>query len=341
MELSAVYRDNGTVVTLTCEAMACTSRPIVTCSEKMQECVALLESVAPTDLRIMIVGESGTNKQDYAELIHRLSGRANGPYVRFDCAATHASLYEERLFGAGGGDGGKAVRRGALEKACGGTVLLDGVSMIPDDFLGKIEALLEKGTMVRRGDRYRTKVDVRFLTTCSEDVMAILRKDPRLAQLMQQLASVQIHVLPLRRRVEDVALLSLYYLNEANERYGTSKRMGSVLFREILAYSWPGNERELKSFVERAVLSSRGDVLDDPQMIRDTASLSSSLIPAWKKDSARREREEKSLKEQVSEYELMIIRQSISKYGSLRKAAKALQVDPSVISRKLSAAKEK
>ncbi|MBO4929451.1 MAG: hypothetical protein J6D61_03300, partial [Clostridia bacterium] len=139
---------------------------------------------------------------------------------------------------------------------------------------------------------------------------------------------------------EDVALLALHYLHQSNERYGTGKRMGSALFREILAYTWPGNERELKSFIEQMVLVSPGEVLDDPALIRSTARLTASLLPAWKKADDATRSGERSLKEQVSEYELMIIRRSISKYGSLRKAAKALQVDPSVLSRKLSAAKE-
>ena len=115
--------------------------------------------------------------------------------------------------------------------------------------------------------------------------------------------------------------------------------MGSALFREILEYSWPGNERELKSFVEQMVLVSPGEVMDDPALIRSTARLTASLLPEWKRAAAAAGGE-RPLRDQVNEYELMIIRRCIGKYGSLRKAAKALQVDPSVLSRKLAAAKE-
>ncbi len=341
MEVSSICNDNGRVVTLLPKAAEYTQQAIVTCNERMQGYISLLERIAATDLRIMIVGEPGTNKQDYAEYVHRLSQRSEKPYIRFDCAATHASQYEEQLFGAVyPSPDGQKVRRGVLEAAGGGTVLLDSVSAVPDAFFAKLERVLESGAIVRRGATEKTAVDVRLLATCGEDLMAVLHKDQRLAMLLQQLSAVRVDVLPLRQRVEDVALLTLYYLQDANTRYGTNKRMGSGLFRAMLAYSWPGNERELRSFVEQTVLVSPGEVLDDPELIRSTARLTASLLPAWKKDVDAAKNGERPLKEQVSEYELMIIRRSISKYGSLRKAAKALQVDPSVLSRKLAAAKE-
>ena len=341
MDVSAICNDNGRVVVLSQKALSYTRQSIVTCNDRMLGQLSLLERIAPTDLRIMIVGEPGTNKQDYAEYIHRLSQRAAKPYIRFDCAATHESQYEVRLFGTVyPAHDGQKVQSGVLEAASGGTVLLDSVSTIPETFFAKLERTMESGAIVRRGAKEKTAVDVRLLATCGEDLMTVLHKDRRLALLLQQLAEVRVDVLPLRQRVEDVALLTLYYLQDANKRYGTDKRMGSALLREMLAYSWPGNERELKSFVEQMVLVSPGEVLDDPTLIRSTDRLTASLLPAWKKAGDTAQSGERPLKEQVSEYELMIIRRSISKYGSLRKAAKALQVDPSVLSRKLSAVKE-
>lgn len=341
MEISAICHDNGRVVTLSDRALEFTGRPIVTCNEKMCSSLSLLERVAATDLRILIAGEPGCNKQDYAEYIHRISARAEKPYIRFDCAATHESRYEERLFGmVTTAAEGKRVRPGVLEAAGGGTVLLDGVSTVPEAFCEKLERALESGTIVRRGSREKTAVDVRLLATCAEDLMSMVHKSRRLALLLQQLSAVRVDVLPLRQRKEDVALLALHYLQEFCERYGVAKRMGSALFREILDYSWPGNERELKSFIEQMVLVSPGEVMDDPELIRSTARLTASLLPEWKRSADTAYMGERPLREQVNEYELMIIRRSIGKYGSLRKAAKALQVDPSVLSRKLAAAKE-
>ena len=341
MELEKICRDDGRTVVLTEEAAAYTVRPIVTCNEHMAERLALLESVAATDLPVLISGESGTCKEDYAEYIHRCSGRAEAAYVCFDCAATHESQYEERLFGAVHPVGEAVhVRRGLVEATDGGTMVLNRVSDVPPVFYGRLLRLLDEKTIVRRGAREKTAVNVRLLATCGEDVMGALARDPQLARLLQRLSAVRVDVLPLRQRKEDVALLTLHDLQRTNERYGTHKRLGSALFREMMAYDWPGNERELRSFVEQMVLVSRGDVLDDPTLIRGTGRLSASLIPAWKRANAEAESREPSLKEQVRAYELMIIRQSIVKYGSLRKAAAALKVDPSVLSRKLAAGKE-
>ena len=335
MDIATICNDNGRVVRLSEAAIPYTKESIVTCNERMRSRLELLGRIAPTDLRVLITGEPGTNKQDYAEHIHRLSKRAPQPYIRFDCAAVPESRYEERLFGS---DGEQRVSRGVVEAAAEGTLLLDGLTMVPEAFYDKLERLLERSAIVRRGSRKQVAVNTRILATCSEDMVTILRRDQRLAQLLQLASEVRIEVLPLRSRVEDIALLALYYLEDANGRYGTNKRMGSALFREILAYTWPGNERELKNFIEQMVLSAPGEVLDDPGLIRNTARLTATLVPAWRRGSV--VAEEKSLKEQVSEYELMIIRQSISRHGSLRKAAKALKVDPSVLSRKLAAAKE-
>ena len=341
MEIGKICRDDGRTVVLTDGSAAYTARPIITCNEQMTERLALLEGVAATDLPVLIAGEPGVEKQSYAEYIHRCSGRAGAPFVCFDCAATHESQYEERLFGAVHTVGDEVqIRRGLVEAADGGTVLLDGVLAIPAAFYGRITRLVDEKTVVRRGAREKTAVNVRLLATCSEDLMAALAREPQLVQLMQRLSVVRVDVLPLRQRREDVALLTLHYLNRTNERYGTRKRMGSALFREVLEYDWPGNERELRSFVEQMVLVSRGDVLDDPTLIRSTGRLSASLIPAWKRANAEAESREPSLKEQVRAYELMLIRQSIARYGSLRKAAAALKVDPSVLSRKLSSGKE-
>lgn len=340
MDIAKICNDDGRVVTLSGEGALYADRPIVTCNERMAESLALLESVAATELPVLIAGEPGAHKEQYAEYIHRLSGRARGPYMQFDCAATHEARYEERLFGAEHTvDGRQQIRQGMLEAAAGGTVLLDSISAVPAAFGERLVRLLEEGVIVRRGAREKTAANVRLLATCGEDLVAVLGREPRKSRLLQRFSAVRVDVLPLRLRREDVALLALHYLDEVSGRYGLRRRMGSALFREILHYDWPGNERELKNFIEQMVLVSPGEVLDDPTMIRSTGRLTASLIPAWKRANAEAEQRELPLKEQVRQYELMIIRQSIGKHGSLRKAAAALKVDPSVLSRKLAAAK--
>lgn len=146
-----------------------------------------------------------------------------------------------------------------------------------------------------------------------------------------------IEIPPLCRRPEDIALQSLYHMWRVSSRYGSIKRMGSSLFRAIMDYSWPGNERELESFIEQVVLMVPDTVVDDASLIYSTGHLSAAVT---RRERAPRQEAVpgRSLKDMVSEYELMLIQQSIRQHGSLRKAAKALQIAPSALSRKLSAA---
>lgn len=324
MELSAVCKDNGKTVSLTDAGWEFTKGEFVCCSNRMLEQIAILEDVAGTDLRVLICGGQGAGKQRYAEYLHGLSRRAERPYVRFDCA-THISQYGRELMGTPG-------RKGILEQCTGGTLLLDGADSIPESYHRTIELLLETGTVIRP-DGTAVPVDVRLLAAV-DDTFSL---GGNTAHLLQRLGAARIEIPPLCQRPEDIALQALYHMWRISSRYGSIKRLGSNLFRAILEYSWPGNERELESFIEQVVLMVHDTVVDDASLMQSTGHLSAAVT--------RRERasrpaaaSERSLKEMVSEYELMLIQQSIRQHGSLRKAAKALQIAPSALSRKLSAA---
>lgn len=337
MERSDLYRDNGRVVALTDAAQAYTTQPIVACSRKVREQLTLLEKVADTELRVLICGERGTDLQQYAEYLHQRSARKNGPYVRFDCAATHAAQCREKLFGSACIKGNTThIRTGVVELAQGGTLLLDNLFSLPAAFYDAVEALMETGMFTRRDAQELLPADVRLVATHTEEPKDPVQDTPTVQQLRQQLA-VNIRIPPLRERPEDVALLTLWFLQQANRRCNRNKYMGSELFRAMLAYPWPGNERELKSFVEQAVLVTDETVLNTPDLLHNstTGTLRHSRSPVTIDTLDR------SLKELVREYELLIIRQSIRRYGSLRKAAKELQIAPSALSRKLAAAKDK
>lgn len=325
MDLSSVCKDNGKTVSLTDSAWEYTKQEFVTCSKWMLEQIAILEDVAGTDLRVVIRGGQGTRKQRYAEYLHGLSRRAQKPYMRFDCSATHISQYGRELMGSPG-------RKGILEQCAGGTLLLDGAGDIPEVYHHTIELLMENGS-ITRPDGTIAELDVRLLATCDE------RADSGggASRLLQRLGAVHIEVTPLCTRPEDIALLSLYHMWRVSSRYGSIKRMGSSLFRAILDYPWPGNERELESFIEQVVLMVPDSVADDPSLIHSTG-LMSATVTRLERMPRKGESQGRSLKDMVNEYELMLIQQSIRQHGSLRKAAKALQIAPSALSRKLSAA---
>lgn len=328
MELSSVCRDNGKTVSLTDSAWEYTKGEFVTCSKWMLEQIATLEDVAGTDLRVLICGGQGTRKQRYAEYLHGLSRRSDRPYARFDCSATHVSQYGRELMGSPG-------RKGIIEQCAGGTLLLDGAGDIPEAYHSAIELLLENGTVIRP-DGTEAEVDVRLLATTDAEALS----SGGASRLLQRLGAVHIEIPPLCRRPEDIALQSLYHMWRVSSRYGSIKRMGSGLFRAILDYPWPGNERELENFIEQVVLMEPDSVVDDAGLIHGTGHLSASVTR--RQHTSRQEGTPgRSLKDMVSEYELMLIQQSIRQHGSLRKAAQALQIAPSALSRKLSAAGKK
>ena len=325
MELSAVCKDNGKTVSLTDAGWEYTKGEFVCCSSRMLEQIAILEDVAGTDLRVLICGGQGTRKQHYAEYLHGLSRRADKPYVRFDCAATHISQYGRELMGSAG-------RKGIIEQCAGGTLLLDSAGNIPEAYHRTMELLLEDGTVIRP-DGTAAQVDVRLLATIDDTPVF----SGSASHLLQRLGAVHIEIPPLCQRPEDIALQALYHMWRVSSRYGSIKRLGSGLFRAILDYPWPGNERELESFIEQVVLMVPDTVVDDASLIHSTGHLSAA-VTRRERTSRQEKTAGRSLKEMVSEYELMLIQQSIRQHGSLRKAAKALQIAPSALSRKLSAA---
>jgi len=317
MDLNRICHDDGRQVTLLLETAERTRRGVITCSQELERQLAALEQVATTDLWVMITGEPGTQKQRWAEHLHRVS-RLQGDYVRFDCAATPAARFETALFG----DPSRGVPA-LYTAAARGTLLLDELPATPVRCYPILERFLESA---------REK-QVRVVCTCSRDPAAFVNQEPRAAGLVQMLSPVRIEVSPLRKRKEDVALLALHYLREANKRYGTKKRMGSRLLEAMLGKPWPGNERQLRSFVEQLALTRPEDLLSDPKLLEAAPRLvTAPPAPA--------EEAEPTLRDMVKAYERMVIHQSIRKHGSLRKAALALGVNASQLSRKLSAEKD-
>lgn len=317
MDLNKICHDDGRQVTLGPEAADLTARPVITCDPGLQQQLDALEQVAATGLWVMLTGEPGTQKQNWAEHLHRVSG-ALGEYVRFDCAATPAARFESALFG-----NPQRGIRALFDTAARGTLLLDEITATPVRCYPILERFLESARERR----------VRIVCTCSQDPAAFLNREPRAAGLIQKLSAVRIEVSPLRKRREDIALLTLHYLRAANERYGTRKRMGSRLMEAMTAYPWPGNERQLRSFVEQLALAAPDDLLSDSKLL-ETAGRFTSAPPVPVEET------EPTLRDMVKAYERMVIHQSIRKHGSLRKAALALGVNASQLSRKLSAEKD-
>ncbi len=226
-------------------------------SPKIRELRQLIQTVAPTDATVLILGESGTGKELIAGAIHSLSRRAGQNYVRINCAAIPETLLESELFGheKGAFTGAHRTKRGYVEEADGGTIFLDEIGDMSRPLQAKLLRFLEDGSFTRVGGTQELQVNVRLIAATNRNIVDAIRKDEFREDLFHRLNVMQFRPPPLRERGEDVLLLADHFLRGFNLRLGKSIAGISQAARgALLAHSWPGNIRELRNVIERAVI---------------------------------------------------------------------------------------
>ncbi len=213
--------------------------------------------VAPSDLSVLITGETGVGKELVAHGIHRLSARKDKPMVVINCAALPDALVESELFGhvRGAFTGAVSERRGKFELADGGSLFLDEVGELPLASQAKLLRVLQSGQLQRVGSDREQHVDVRVIAATNLDLAEAVRQGRFRADPYHRLGAYPLRVPPLRERDHDVLLLAGYFLEEARSRMGVrSLRLTPEAQAALLAYEWPGNVRELEHLIGRAVL---------------------------------------------------------------------------------------
>lgn len=213
---------------------------------------------------VLISGETGTGKEVVARNIHLLSKRSDKPFIDINCASIPENIFESELFGheAGAFTDAKTSRKGLLEIADGGTVFFDEVSEMPLTLQTKLLRFLETKTFRRVGGTRDIKVDVRIIAATNRDLDRNVREGLFREDLYYRLNVMPVKIPPLRERPEDIPLLSEFFLNEAVR--SLNKRPLSFekeAIDALIAYSWPGNIRELKNVIERAVILCQGQVI--------------------------------------------------------------------------------
>jgi formate hydrogenlyase transcriptional activator len=246
----------------------CAARPpgqLVADSPPMQEVLRLVERVAPTDATVLISGETGAGKERLARLIHEGSERAARPLVAINCAAIPTSLIESELFGheAGAFTGASRRRRGRFELADRGTLLLDEVGELALDAQAKLLRVLQTGELERVGGNETLRVDVRVIAATNRSLLDMVNARQFRADLYYRLAVVPIELPNLAARKEDIPVLARQLIEASARRLGlVPPHLDEATIRELQSYSWPGNVRELQNVIERAVILSRGGLLD-------------------------------------------------------------------------------
>jgi formate hydrogenlyase transcriptional activator len=244
--------------------------------------------VGPTDSTVLILGETGTGKELIAAAINRLSRRSGRPFLKLNCAAVPAELLESELFGheRGAFTGAVAQRLGRFEAANSGTLFLDEIGDLPLTSQAKLMRVLQEQEFERLGSTITRRANVRMIAATNQDLAALIGDKQFRSELYYRLNVFPIIVPPLRERVTDIPLLVWHFVEKYSQRM--SKQISKIAYDSMEAlkkYPWPGNIRELQNFIERAVVLSRGDVLELPP--QPSVGLLTNNVPVTLKESER------------------------------------------------------
>jgi two-component system response regulator HydG len=225
-------------------------------SPAIQEVLRLIERVGPTDANVLLTGESGSGKGLVAQSIHESSARRGGPFIAINCGAIPAGLIEAELFGYEKGSFAGALRdcAGVVERAQGGTLLLDEVTETPLDMQGRLLRVLETKKFYRVGASVELTSDVRVIAATSRCPVQAAQNGRLREDLLYRLAVFPIDLPSLRERGNDVELLAEHFLAELNAQARTQKRLSALARMTLRQHTWPGNVRELRNCIERAFI---------------------------------------------------------------------------------------
>jgi DNA-binding NtrC family response regulator len=233
-------------------------------SAKLIQTVNLAKRVAPTSAPVLISGESGTGKELLSYLIYKKSKRAQGAYIKINCAALSDSLLESELFGheKGAFTGAYAQRKGRFEMAHGGTLLLDEITETPIRFQAKLLRVLEQQDFERVGGNESVRVDVRIVSTTNKDLLQEVRQGRFRQDLYYRLSGVRLVVCPLRERKDDLYDLVWYFVNlYAREVQRRITKLDPAMMDIFAKYHWPGNVRQLRNVVRTSLILGIGQTL--------------------------------------------------------------------------------
>jgi DNA-binding NtrC family response regulator len=226
-------------------------------SRQMREVFGMIEQIAPSNVSVLITGESGTGKELVARTLHNLSPRKSRPFVAVNCAAIPETLIESEIFGheKGAFTGAAERRAGCFELAQGGTLLLDEIGEMPSGTQAKLLRVLEERKLRRLGARTEQEVDVRVLAATNRDPGQAVAQGSLRPDLYYRLNVFNIHMPPMREHMEDLPAMAESMLDEMNRKHGRRvSGIAQTMMDRLMACDWPGNGRELRNTIERAVI---------------------------------------------------------------------------------------
>jgi transcriptional regulator with GAF, ATPase, and Fis domain len=253
---------------------------VIGTSAGMREIFATLEKVSPSDLTVLITGETGTGKELIARAIHNASKRKSKPFVVLDCGSIPRDLIESTLFGheKGSFTGAVGQHRGCFEQADGGTIFLDEIGELDVGLQPKLLRVLEQREIKRVGGDRTIKVDVRVVAATNRDLRAEVNAGHFREDLYFRLSVVHVELPPLRERPEDIAMIAQHFLREVASRRGLNLSFGQDAIAALATQPFPGNVRELRNVVERAAALADGPVITRSDLVFGRSGGASVLV---------------------------------------------------------------
>lgn len=252
---------------------------VITRNKEVIHLLDLVNKYAATDAPVVIMGETGTGKEVFADLFHRLSRRSSKPFIKINCAAIPDTLLESELFGyeKGAFTGALDQKKGKLELANQGTVFLDEIGDMSLNTQAKILRVLEEKQFMRVGGLKNIQIDCRIIAATNKNLKNLIEKKGFREDLFYRLSVITLELPPLRERREDIIPLAQYFTKVFSDMYGKNiENLSDAVVEEMLRHDWPGNIRELRNFVERAVIFTDSDTLE----IDNCATLYSKRVDA-------------------------------------------------------------
>ncbi len=308
------------------------ARAILGVSAAIREVLQQVQQVAPLQVSVLIMGETGTGKELVARAIHEKSARAHGPFVAVNCSAMPDTLLESELFGyrRGAFTGADRAKRGLFQQASGGTLLLDEVGDTSPALQAKLLRAIEEQEIRPVGAEQSVSVDVRVVSATHRDLKQAVERETFRRDLFYRLNTVTIYVPPLRRRRVDIPFLAQHFTEELGEIHARRITLGEDFLDRLSQHDFPGNVRELRNAVERAIAMARpGETVSAEQLVGfgSRAALSPDDAAARGRESADipGERPQETLRERVRKVEFELIGEALERYdGNRTRVAEAL-----------------
>ncbi len=302
-------------------------------SNAMQKVMDEVLTVSKYDCNVLITGENGTGKEKIASIIYKNSDRNVQPYIKVNCGAIAPELFDGKLFGIEG-TSRREPERGYLEQADNGTVFMDDIEALPPEMQIKLLRAIQDGEYFRQAGATAVKMNVRIISATTKDPEDLIESGVFRRDLFYQLNVVRIRVPALRDRTADIPDLVKHFIGLYAEKFGIRRGITDDAVDYLSKSDWPGNVRELENVVQRIIIGTTGENINLIDVMREMHSDVFDAGMVGLTEELDENMEEVNMETMVENFEKNIIRHALEKYGSTRKAAKAIGISQTQLVRK-------